>query len=132
MNFRKRMAGKDIAGYFLLAVSVVLLCRSFTLCFGNDIWYDELFTVGMAEHSYGELVRFTAADVHPPLYYCIVKLFADLCKLVVPEAGTIIPAKMVSVFPYFILLLYCLGFIRKRFGVFVCGLFFFCTILNER
>lgn len=127
MNVRKKIAGRDIFGYLLLALSVVLLCRSLTLCFSNDIWYDELFTIGMAEHSYSELIRFTAADVHPPLYYCIVKLFADLCKLIMPGAGTIIPAKIVSVFPCFVLLLYCLYFIRKRFGIFVSGLFLFCA-----
>ena len=40
-----------------------------------------------------------------------------------PEAGTIIPAKIVSVLPYFILLLYAVTFIRKRFGMFVGGMF---------
>ncbi len=127
MNFGKKMTGRDIAGYLLLALSVILLGRSLTLCFSNDIWYDELFTVGMAEHSYGEMVRFTAADVHPPLYYCIVKLFADLCKLIAPEVGTIIPAKIVSVLPYFVLLLYAVTFIRKRFGMFTGGMFLFCV-----
>lgn len=127
MNFREKMTGRDIAGFALLGLSLIMLCRSVMLCFSNDIWYDELFTVGLAEHSYGELVRLTAADVHPPLYYCIVKLFSDLCKLIMPEAGTIIPAKIVSVLPYFILLLYAVTFIRKRFGMFVGGMFLFCV-----
>lgn len=127
MNFRKKMTGRDILGYLLLGVSALMLIKSAALCFSNDIWYDELFTVGMAEHSYGELVRFTAADVHPPLYYCIVKFFADLCKLVVPSVGTVIPAKLVSVLPYFILLIYSVTWIRKRWGVFTGGLFLFCV-----
>lgn len=127
MSFWKKMTGRDIAGLFLFVFSLVMLGRSFSLCFSNDIWYDELFTVGMAEHSYSELVRFTAADVHPPLYYCIVKMFADLCKLIVPGVGTVIPAKMVSVLPYFVLLLYAVVFLRRRFGLFVGGLFLFCV-----
>lgn len=127
MSFWKKMTGRDIAGLFLFVFSLVMLGRSFSLCFSNDIWYDELFTVGMAEHSYSELVRFTAADVHPPLYYCIVKLFVDLCKLIAPGVGTVIPAKMVSVLPYFGLLLYAVVFLRRRFGLFVGGLFLFCV-----
>lgn len=127
MNFREKMTGRDIAGFALLGLSLIMLGRSVMLCFSNDIWYDELFTVGLAEHSYGELVRLTAADVHPPLYYCIVKLFSDLCKLIMPGSGTIIPAKIVSVMPYFILLLYAVTFIRKRFGMFVGGMFLFCV-----
>ena len=127
MSFWKKMTGRDIAGLLLLVFSLGMLGRSFSLCFSNDIWYDELFTVGMAEHSYRELVRFTAADVHPPLYYCIVKLFSDLCKLIMPGVGTVIPAKMVSVLPYFVLLFYAVTFLRKRFGLFVGGLFLFCV-----
>lgn len=127
MILSKKMTGRDMLGYLLLAVSVVLLGRSLTLCFSHDIWYDELFTVGMAEHSYGELVRFTAADVHPPLYYCIVKFVADLCKLIAPSVGTVIPAKLVSVLPYFILLVYAVTWIRRRWGIFTGGLFLFCV-----
>lgn len=127
MEKKQNRPGRDIAGFFLLGLSLLMLGRSLMLCFSNDIWYDELFTVGMAEHSYGELIRFTAADVHPPLYYCIVKLFADLCKLINPGIGTVIPAKIVSVLPYFILLIYAVTFMRKRFGLFVGGLFLFCV-----
>lgn len=127
MEKKAKYSGRNIAGFILLGASLIMLGRSMMLCFSNDIWYDELFTVGMVEHSYGELVRFTAADVHPPLYYCIVKLFVDLCKLVVPKAGTVIPAKIVSVLPYVILLCYAVTFLRKRFGLFVGGMFLFCV-----
>lgn len=127
MGKKQKYQGRDIAGFLLLGLSLIMLGKSVMLCFSNDIWYDELFTVGLAEHSYGELVRLTAADVHPPLYYCIVKLFSDLCKLIAPGAGTIVPAKIVSVLPYFILLIYVAAFIRKRFGMFTGGLFLFCV-----
>lgn len=127
MEKKAKYPGRDIAGLILLGLSLIMLGRSLMLCFSNDIWYDELFTVGMAEHSYGELVRFTAADVHPPLYYCIVKFFADLCKLIIPGTGTVIPAKIVSVLPYFLFLLYAVTFMRKRFGLFVGGMFLFCV-----
>lgn len=93
MNLREKWAGRDVAGFFLLGLSLIMLGKSVMLCFSNDIWYDELFTVGLAEHSYGELVRLTAADVHPPLYYCLVKLFADLCKLIMPGRGRSFPRR---------------------------------------
>ncbi len=91
----RKISGKEIIGWLLICLSIVMLGRSILLCFSRDIWYDELFTVSMAEHSYGELVRFTAADVHPPLYYIIVKFFVELCKLIVPGTGTVIPAKLI-------------------------------------
>lgn len=128
MKSKIKFSGKDAFGLLLIGISVLMLGKSVALCFSNDIWYDELFTVGMIEHSYGELIRFTAADVHPPLYYCVTKFFADLCKLIMPGAGTVVPAKIVSVLPYFILLLYSVTFLRKRFSIFTGGLFLFCVI----
>lgn len=127
MEKKLKCSGREIVAFLLLGLSLIMLGKSVMLCFSSDIWYDELFTVGLAEHSYGELVRLTAADVHPPLYYCTVKLFTDLCKLIIPGAGTVIPAKIVSVLPYFILLLYAVTLIRRRFGLFVGGLFLFCV-----
>lgn len=128
MEKKLKISGRDALGYLFLGLSVIMLGRSLMLCFSNDIWYDELFTVGMIEHSYGDLIAFTARDVHPPLYYCIVKLVVDLCKLISAQANPVVTAKIVSVLPYFILLLYSVTFIRRRFGIFTGGLFLFCAI----
>ncbi len=128
MNRTRKISGKDIFGYLFLGISAVMLLRSLMLCFSNDIWYDELFTVGMIEHSYGDLIAFTARDVHPPLYYCIVKFVLELCKLISAQTNAVVIAKVVSVLPYFILFAYSVTFIRKRFGIFTGGLFMFCAI----
>lgn len=40
---------------------------------GKDIWYDEAYTFGLIRHSYREICFITAADVHPPLYYILLK-----------------------------------------------------------
>lgn len=42
------------------------------------IWFDESFTMGLARKSVPELIRITAMDVHPPLYYLLVKLFITI------------------------------------------------------
>lgn len=125
---KRKLSCKDTAGWILFGVSLIMLANSFRLCFSRDIWYDELFTVGMMEHSYGELIRFTAKDVHPPLYYCITKFAVDLCKLVIPSVDIIMIAKLVSVVPYLLLFLYGLTFLKKKFGIFVAGMFLFCIL----
>lgn len=125
---KEKISCQSIIGWLLMGISILMLIKSVMLCFCNDIWYDELFTVGMIEHSYGELIAFTARDVHPPLYYCITKVFVDLCKLLYPAADTVIAAKVVSVLPYFIIALYSVTFIRKRFGSFTSGVFLFSVI----
>lgn len=119
---------RDSAGWLLLVFTTVMILNSIRLCFCSDIWYDELFTVGMAEHSYGELISFTAKDVHPPFYYCIVKFILDICRFLRPSANGIIVIKCVSVLPYLLLLAYGLFFLRKKFGMFVTGLFLFCVL----
>lgn len=128
MNRRFKLSGRDILGYLFLGISIIMLGKSLMLCYSNDIWYDELFTVGMIEHSYGDLIAFTARDVHPPLYYCIVKFVLELCKLVSVQTNAVVIAKVVSVLPYFILFVYSVTFIRRRFGIFTGGLFLFCVI----
>lgn len=125
---KHKISCQDICGWLLIGIGLIMLGNSLRLCFSKDIWYDELFTMGMVDHSYRELVRFTARDVHPPLYYCITKFIIDLCKLLVSQTEGVVIAKMVSVLPYFFLLVYALTFLRKRFGMLVSGVFFFCII----
>lgn len=123
---------KTVMGWAFLGAGILMLGRCFFLCFSQDIWYDELFTVGFLPHSYGEIASLTAKDVHPPLYYWIVKFFSSLiialCKLIGAENTLVAAAKLCSVIPYFLLLIYCLTFLRKRFGMFVGGMFFFCVL----
>ena len=53
----RKIFSKDAVGWLFFGIALTMLLNSIRLCFCNDIWYDELFTVGMAEHSYGELYR---------------------------------------------------------------------------
>lgn len=40
-----------------------------------SIWFDEAFSEHLARHSFFDILRFTAADVHPPLYYWTLKIW---------------------------------------------------------
>lgn len=124
----RKISCRELLGWLFIGISLIMLGNSLRLCASSDIWYDELFTVGMVEHSYGELIGFTARDVHPPLYYFIAKFVLDLCKLIVPSADSVMIVKIVSVMPYFLLLAYALTFLRKSFGIFVSGIFMFCVL----
>ena len=125
---KQKTTWKQGLGMLFLAVGLILLGNSIRMSFCGDIWYDELFTMGLIQHSYGELTAFTAQDVHPPLYYYIVKMVIELCKLIMPAANTVTAAKIVSVIPYFLLFFYAVFYLRKRFGLFSAGLFFFCIL----
>ena len=49
------------------------------LCFANinqSIWFDESYSSYITRFDYGQMLEFTAADVHPPLYYILLKTWA--------------------------------------------------------
>lgn len=68
---------KDSKIYTLLASLIIGAFAVFLLYLGriSYIWFDESFTMNMVQHSFGEIIELTALDVHPPLYYFLVKLF---------------------------------------------------------
>ena len=58
----------------IILMFVCLLPVIFKPC----IWYDESFTINIVRKPLPELFRITALDVHPPLYYLVVKLFVGV------------------------------------------------------
>ena len=102
---------------------------SFFVCllqaFGQDIWFDEVFSVNFIQHSYKEIAALTGKDVHPPLYYWYLKLFHDIGKVLVPAASSIVLCKLASMLPFAGIFVYTLTAIRKNFGLHVAGLFWF-------
>lgn len=43
----------------------------------EPLWLDETYSFAMTERSYLDVLRWTTRDVHPPLYYLILKFFMD-------------------------------------------------------
>lgn len=39
----------------------------------QPLWWDEGYSVWFAGHGLGEMIRLTAADIHPPLYYALMQ-----------------------------------------------------------
>lgn len=126
---RQKLKWNEIVGILLMAGSMVLLAVSIFLSFSSDIWYDELFTMGLANRSFCELVSITARDVHPPLYYLIVKLFLTISGTAGGSmTAQVTVAKLVSVLPFFLCFIYAATKVRKYFGMLTAGLFVFLLI----
>jgi len=111
---------------------LILGILSFFVClfqaFGQDIWFDEVFSVNFIQHSYKEIAALTGKDVHPPLYYWYLKLFHDIGKVLVPAASSIVLCKLASMLPFVGIFVYTLTVIRKNFGLHVAGLFWFLVM----
>lgn len=111
---------------------LILGILSFFVClfqaFGQDIWFDEVFSVNFIQHSYKEIAVLTGEDVHPPLYYWYLKFFHDIGKVLVPAASSIVLCKLASMLPFVGIFVYTLTAIRKNFGLHVAGLFWFLVM----
>lgn len=127
-NLVKKISFEEWIGLILLAGCLPLLAAAVRLCFGGDIWYDELFTVGFAGQSFRDLISDTARDVHPPFYYIYVKTAMELCKLIIPSADPAAVGKLCSVLPFLLLLVYAVWKVRKYFGMLCAGIFSFCVL----
>ena len=66
-SFTKRdwwLLGSILAGFSVLALGNITRW---------SIWFDEAFSAYLIRYSYSEVAQFTATDVHPPLYYWLLK-----------------------------------------------------------
>lgn len=111
--------GKTPAGKWKMECMLLLLLTAgfgllyLSLCFNNNIWTDEAFTIDLLKNSgsYMDAVWFTAGDVHPPLYYLILKPFTDLFGI------RLFLLKALSIVPVLLTMLLGITFVYRRFDV---------------
>lgn len=83
---------------------------------------DETFSLALVQHSWGEMFSLAMEDVHPPLYYMILKLFTDLIGSGDPVRAAL-AGKFASMLPLWILFVLAITLIRKDYGRRVSVLF---------
>ncbi len=91
---------------------ILMAFFGFALLLPNNIsiWTDELFTLDFVNLSIPELLKATAMDIHPPLYYLIVKFFFTLFPFINPA----ILGKFVSLILFFSFLEVTYRFIKAN------------------
>lgn len=67
------------------AAAAVFLALAAVGCTGL-LWYDEQFSAVLARHSWAELIALTGQDVHPPLYYLLLKALCAVPGALWPES----------------------------------------------
>ena len=68
-SFKKSLKDQPFGqtAHIVLIAVFSLIC--FALATYDSLWFDEAYSVGMARHSFPEIVDIGSADVHPVLYY---------------------------------------------------------------
>lgn len=66
--------------WLLLVLALVIFFAGISLCIGlnQSIWFDEAYSITLAKRPVGELIRLTAIDVHPPVYYIFLHFWGNL------------------------------------------------------
>lgn len=89
------------------------------------IHIDEWYTLSLLQMSFVDGLKLTAADVHPPLYYLIVKIVIKLLTMLNISFDMIFVSKIVSLIPYGILLIVSGSKVKNNYGWLTAGIFVF-------
>lgn len=112
----------NIIGIICLILGAGVLFRTACLVASTDIWFDELFTVELASKKTPELIALASLDVHPPLYYLIVRWVYLVLLSIVQGIRIEVVAKITSIIPFFLIMTYDVTYVRKHFGWLSAGL----------
>ena len=95
---------------FLIIYTAVLAVLNGVRIMDSTYWFDEIFSIKLINMTIPEMLKATANDVHPPLYYVILKVFCHFFS----QSGPALHAA--SLLPYLIVLILALTVIRRWFG----------------
>jgi hypothetical protein len=116
---------KNRLGFALYILAIFHILYSFYLATSPTIWFDEIYSMLFAFRPAKDLIALTARDVHPPLYYLILREALLVANKVLPFLESEYVAKVTSIIPYVLMMIYSITFIRKRWGFLTSGLFAF-------
>lgn len=93
-------------------ILILILGIAFILisAFHSEVWFDEAYTMALIKHNYSEIIRIDMNDVHPVLYYLLLKLFTGIF------GESIIACRIFSVLAGIIMAILGFTHIRKDFG----------------
>ena len=92
----------------ILAIASIIW---FSLSFHKQLWLDEVYTLRLVKYNFSEIWQRTALDVHPPLYYFLLKIF------LLPFKNAQLGGRLFSVIPFLLIAIFGGLKIKKFFGV---------------
>ncbi|HKP46851.1 MAG TPA: glycosyltransferase family 39 protein [Pyrinomonadaceae bacterium] len=76
---KKTNSGTKSGTLPLLAVAIFYTVARLWRLTASCLWFDEIFSVHAARHSWADMFRFVAADIiHPPLFYMLLKVWIGI------------------------------------------------------
>lgn len=113
MKQRARILVKK-SGKIFLTLAPIFASALFVLLFfaseSRAIWFDEAYSAALMKFNFADIWNLTAADVHPPLYYFLLKIWTSIFGV-----GEI-RLRAMSVFFGVVAILFAWRLVRYRFG----------------
>ncbi|MGE5327726.1 MAG: glycosyltransferase family 39 protein [Thiobacillus sp.] len=76
---KRSILGVELNDWLLVAVAVsVFVAITFWTITKSSIWFDEGFGAYMIKYNFWDIAKYTANDVHPPMYYWLLKIWSML------------------------------------------------------
>ena len=117
---------KKIKNVHLILIIVGILFNGICV-FHSNLWFDEAYSVGMANQTFSDIWNIGSNDVHPVLYYWMLRIIKVLTN------GSIIAYRIFSAIPIILLGILGITHIKKDFGektgIIFSFLFFFTPII---
>lgn len=73
-----RLKNNRLTDFVVLAVGIAIFAVISLRNMNWSIWFDEAFGINLIKYDFGQIASYTAADVHPPLYYWLLKIWSDI------------------------------------------------------
>ncbi len=109
----------------LIVYALIVMTPHFFRVFDNYFWGDEAYTIRLAQMNILDMFKETAMDVHPPLYYLIVKFF---CIFIGFNGWAF---HLVSFLAYLTIVILTLTYLYKKYTPVTCALFISCLSILE-
>ncbi|WP_409200850.1 hypothetical protein [Methanobrevibacter sp. DSM 116169] len=126
-NIKKtKLKNDEKIGLILFAIGLIyLFIMSYIGLTRFGVWSDEIFTFSSVLMPFNDFIYGITTDVHPPLYYFILKFFIKIFSFLQINNIMFI-SKFVSLIPIYLLVILSATKIRKEFGLLCSGIFTLC------
>ncbi len=118
----KKVSFENAIFYTCVIVAFIFILVLIHSCYYQSLSGDEIFSLETINGSYGYLFEVTENDVHPPLYYVILKFGVDLIRSIFPFLKLVVVARFVSLLGLIILFYFMYYKFPKYFPKVAVGL----------
>lgn len=109
--------GASVSSIALAALTLSVILFNLVAAFHGNIWFDESYSMALASHALPEIIAIGATDVHPVLYYVMLRI------IYLVFGPSVLAMRLFSVCGVVACVLLGWGVVRKDYGNVAAALF---------